>query len=144
MQKYYFRTFIFSNSQIEILFSFSRSTNVNVNMSLPYSNFEGKFSTYVFGKSFWYYRDLKTECWTSRHILCKKIINFSYVLRLEFFVKKWNMYEAHNFPRPLQQTCSLDSTPLCLNTRLRVKKNFKIHINFIKINVNVGFYVLTM
>ena len=47
------------------------------------------------------------------------------------------MYEAHIFPRPLQQTCKLESTPLCLNTRLRVKKNFKININFIEINVNV-------
>ena len=53
------------------------------------------------------------------------------------FVKKCNMYEAHIFPRPLQQTCSLETTPLCLNTRLRVTKNFKIHINFIEINVNV-------
>ena len=40
-QKYYFRTFIFSNSQIELLVSFSRSTNINVNMSFPNSNFEG-------------------------------------------------------------------------------------------------------
>ena len=41
MQKYYFRTFIFSNSQIELLLSFSSSTNVNVNMCFPNSNFEG-------------------------------------------------------------------------------------------------------
>jgi len=27
-------------------------------MSFPNSNFEGNFSTYVFGKSFWHYRDL--------------------------------------------------------------------------------------
>ena len=40
MEKYYFRTFIFSNSQIEILVSFSRSTNVNVNISFHNSNFE--------------------------------------------------------------------------------------------------------
>ena len=51
-QTYYFRTFIISNSQVEILVSFSRSTNVNVNMSFPNSNFEGNFSTYVFGNSF--------------------------------------------------------------------------------------------
>ena len=56
--------------------------------------------------------------------------------RLELFVKKWIMYEAHIFPRPLQQTCRLETTPLCLNTRLCVKKNFKIHFNFIGINVN--------
>ena len=113
------------NSPIEILVSFSRSTNVKVNMSFPISNFEGNFSTYVFGKSFWHYRDLKSECWTSQYILCKKILNFSYVWRLEFFVKKWKMYEAHIFPRPLQQTCRLETIPLCLNTRLRVNKKFQ-------------------
>ena len=74
-------------SQIKILVSFSRTTNVNVNMSFPNSNFEGNFSTYVFAKSFGHYRELKSECWTSRHILSKKIFNFSYVWRLEFFVK---------------------------------------------------------
>ena len=52
MQKYYFRTFIFSNSQIELLGFFSRSTNVNVNVSFPNSNFEGNFRTYVFGSHF--------------------------------------------------------------------------------------------
>ena len=47
------------------------------------------------------------------------------------------MYEAHILPRPLQQTWRLETAPLCLNTRLRVNKNFEIHINFIEINVNV-------
>ena len=61
-----------------MLVSFSRSTNVVVNMSFPNSNFEVNFSTY---------RDLKSECCKSRHILCKKILNFSYVWRLEFFIK---------------------------------------------------------
>ena len=56
---YYFRTFIFSNSKIEILVSFSRSTNVSVNMPFPNSNFEENFITY---------QDLKSECCTSRHI----------------------------------------------------------------------------
>ena len=124
-QKYFFRTFIFSNPQIEILVSFSRSTKVNVNMSFPKSNFEGNFSTYVFGKSFWPYRDLKSECWTSRHLIYKKILTFSYVWRLEFFLKKWNMYESHIFERPLQQTCRLETTLLCLCTRLRLNKKFQ-------------------
>ena len=57
--------------------------------------------------------------------------------RIEFFVKKWNMYEAHILTRQLQQTCTLETTPMCLNIRLRVNKKFYIHINFIKINVNV-------
>jgi len=47
------------------------------------------------------------------------------------------MYEVHIFPRALQQTCRLETTTLCLNTWLRVKKIFKIHIYFIEINVNV-------
>ena len=51
---------IISNSQIEILLSYSRSTNVNVNMSFPNIKFEGYISTYVFGKSFWHYRELKS------------------------------------------------------------------------------------
>ena len=121
-QKYYFKTFIFSNSQIEILVSFSRSTNVNVNMSFPNSNFEWILSTYMFGKWFWHYWDMKSECWTFRHILFKKILNFFICVEVRILWKMWNMYEAHIFPRPLQQTCRLETTPLCLNTRLRVKK----------------------
>jgi len=53
------------------------------------------------------------------------------------------MYDAHILPRQLHQTCRLETNSLCLNTRLRVNKYFKIHINFIEINVNVVFYVLT-
>ena len=67
-QNYYFSTIIISNSQIEILVSYSRSTNVNVNMSSLNSKFEGTFSIYAFGKSFWHYRELKNEYWTSRHL----------------------------------------------------------------------------
>ena len=55
----------------------------------------------------------------------QKNIKFLYVWKLEFFVKKCNMYEAHIFPRPLQQTWRLETTPLCLNTRLRVNKKFQ-------------------
>ena len=47
------------------------------------------------------------------------------------------MYEDQNFPRPLQQTCRLETISLCLNKRLRVKKNFKFHIHFIENNVIV-------
>ena len=121
-QKYYFRAFIFSNSQIEILVSFSMSTNVNVNMSFPNRNFEGNFSTYVFGKSFRIYQETKCECWTSRQILCKKNFKFFICVEVRILCKKWNMYEPHIFPRPLQQTWRLETTPLCLNTRLRVNK----------------------
>ena len=75
-QIYYFNTIIISKSQIEIPVSYSRSTNVTVNMSFPNSKCEGNFSTYVVGKLFCYYRDMKNECLTSRHQLCKKILNY--------------------------------------------------------------------
>ena len=42
----------FQNSEIETLNSYSRSTYVNVNMCFSNSNFEGNFSTYVFGEAF--------------------------------------------------------------------------------------------
>ena len=87
-QKYYFRTFIFSNPPIEILVSFSRSTNVNVNISFPNSNFERNFSAYVFVKTFCHYRDLNNECWISWHILCKKILNFFICVEVRILCKK--------------------------------------------------------
>ena len=42
-----------------------------------------------------------------------------------------------NSPEAITKTCRLETTPFCLNTRLRVNKNFKIHINFNEINANV-------
>jgi len=45
-------------------------------MSFPNSNFEGYFTTYVFGKSFWHYRELKSQCWTTPHLLCGKMLNY--------------------------------------------------------------------
>jgi len=117
-------TIIISNSQIETLVSYSRSTNVNVNMSVPSSNFEGNYSTYVFGKSFWYYRELKIDCLTSRHILCEKKLNPIVCVEFRILVEKWNVYEGHIFPRPLLQTCRLETTSLCLNTRVLVNKKF--------------------
>ena len=122
-QKSYFRTFIISNSQIEILVSFSRSTIVNVNMYFRNSNFEGNFSTYVFGKLFWHYRDLNIVCWTWRHILWEKILNTFVCVELRIIVEKWNVYEGHIFSGPLLLTCRLETTSLCLNYRLPVKKN---------------------
>jgi hypothetical protein len=76
-QNYYISSIIISNSQIEILFSYSSFINVKVYKSFPNSKFEGNFSTNVFGKSFWHYRELKIEYWISRHLLCEKILNNS-------------------------------------------------------------------
>ena len=92
---------------------------------LPNSNFEGNFSTYVFGKSFWHYRDLKSECWTSRHTLRKKILNFFICVEVRILCKKVKYLWISHFPEAITKTCRLETTPLCLNTRLRVNKKFK-------------------
>ena len=111
-----------SNSQIEIQVSFSRSTNVNVNMSFPNSNFEGNISTYVFGKSFWHYRDLKSECWTSRHILCKKILNFSYVWRLEYLCKKVKYVWSSHFPDAIKKNMQIGNDSFLFKYPVRCKQ----------------------
>jgi len=117
--------------------SYSRATNVSVNMSFRNSNLEGIFSTYVFGKSFWHYREQKNDCLTSRRILCEKILKTLVCVELRILVGKLNIYEGHIFPRPLLPTYRLETTSLCLNTRLIVNKIFQIFITFIEINVNV-------
>ena len=116
--------------------SYTRSTNVHVNMYFPNSNFDGNFSTYVFGKSFWHYRELNIHCWTSQHIYCEKILKSFVCVEVRILVEKCNIYEVHSFSRPLLQTCRLETTSLYLNNRLLVNKNFKILITFIEINVN--------
>ena len=103
---------------------FSSSTKINVNMSFPNSSFEGNYSTFGLCKSFWYYRELKIDSWTSRHILCEKSLNPFVCVEIIILVEKWNVYEFHIFPRPLLKTFSLETTSLCLNTRLFVNKKF--------------------
>ena len=51
--------------------------------------------------------------------------------------RKVKYYEAHIFPRPLLRTCRLETTFLCLNSRLRVNKNFSNSHYFYEININV-------
>ena len=105
-------------------------------MSFPNSNFEGNFSTYVFVKSFRYFRKLKIEFWTARHTLCEKILNPVVCVEVRIIVEKLNVYEGHIFPSPFLKTCRLETTSLYLNTRLFVNKNFQILKIFIEINLN--------
>ena len=136
-QKYHFSKIIISNFQRETLVSYSRSTNVNVNMSFPSRNLK---------------ETLVLMCWESHFDIiekwnlivghrdiyyAKKILNTFVCVEVRIFVEKWCVYEGHIFPRPLLQTCRLEKTSLCLNTRLFVKKKFPILIIFIVINVNV-------
>ena len=114
----------FQICQLEILVLYSSSTNVNVNMSFQNSNFEGNFSTYVFGNSLRHYRELEIDCWAWRHILCEKDINIFICVEFRIVVGTWYIFEAHIFPRSLLQTYSLETNSLCLNTRLLVSKIF--------------------
>ena len=52
-------------------------------------------------------------------------------------VEKWNIYDAHIFTRSIVRTFSLESTSLCLHTRLRVIKKFPNSHYFFEINVKV-------
>ena len=67
----------------------------------------------------------------------KQILNTFVCVEVRILVEKWNVYEGHIFPRPLLQTRRLETTSLCLNTRLFVNNYFRIIIIFIEINVNV-------
>ena len=141
MQKY-FRTFIFSNSQIELLVSFSRSTNVNVNMSFLIVILKETLLLMCLASHFKIIERCKLYV-GHRDIYYANNIKFFICVVVRILVKKWNMYEAHISPRPLQQTFWLETISLCLITLLRVNKNFKIHNNFIKIMLTFVFYVFS-
>ena len=106
-------------------------------MSFPNRNFEGNYSTYVFGKSFCHYREQNIDCWTSRNILCEKKLNPFLCVEVWFVVETWNVYEGYNVSRPLLKTCRMETTSLRLKTRLLENIKIQILIIFIWINVNV-------
>jgi len=64
-------------------------------------------------------------------------------MEFRILVEYWNIYEYHNFLRSLVQTCWLETTSLCLNTRLSLNKNFQILIFFIEFEVKFYFIVFT-
>jgi len=93
-------------------------------MPFPNSNFEGNFSTYVFGKSFWHDRELKINFGHRDIYYAKKILKYFVVVEIRIVVEKWIVYEGHILPRTLLQTCRFEKTTLCLNTGLLVNKKF--------------------
>ena len=54
----------------------------------------------------------------------KKILNTFACLEFRILVGKKIVYECHILPRPLLQTWRLETTSLCLNTRLLLNKKF--------------------
>jgi len=107
-------------------------------MSFPNSNFEGNISTYVFGKSFWYYRVLKRECWTSRHIFGKKILNFFICGKVRILCKNVKYVCSLHFPKAITRNMLIGNVSFVFKYPVTCKqKYFKIHNNFIEINLNV-------
>jgi hypothetical protein len=78
--------------------SVKRKRVSNVNMSVPKSKFEGKFSIFLAGVCFLYFRGLKCDCCTSRHLLCERILNYFGCVEIRILVEKLNKYKAHIFP----------------------------------------------
>ena len=67
----------------------------------------------------------------------RKKLNLLLCVEFIILVEKWNVCEDHILRIPLLQTCRLETTSLCLNTRLFVNKKFPNPLYFIEINVNV-------
>ena len=63
----------------------------------------------------------------------KKSLNYFGCVEVRIIVEKWNIYESHIFLGSLVQSCWLETSSLCLNTRLIVNKHFQILIIVIEI-----------
>ena len=88
-------------------------------------------------KSFWHYRDLKSECWTSRIILWKKILNFFVCVEVRILCKKVKYVWSSYFPEAITTNMLIGNDYFVFKYPVRRKKNFNNHINFIEINANV-------
>jgi len=67
----------------------------------------------------------------------QKNIKFFVCVEVRIHCEKVKYVWSSHFPEAIATNMQIGNDSLCLNTRLRVKKNLKIHINFIEINVNV-------
>jgi len=102
------------------------------------SNFEGNFSTYVFGKSFWHYRDLKINCWKWRHIFCEKNIKYFRMCGGYYCCRKVKYIWRSHFPKAISTNMLFGNDFFVFKYPATcTQKNFLILIIFIEINVNV-------
>ena len=104
----------FQICQLEILVLYQRKCMSNVNVFVPKINFDGNLITYVFFKWFWHFPSWKEIVGLCDIYYAKKILNYFGCVAFRFLVQKWNIYEAHIFPRSLLETCWLESISLCL------------------------------
>ena len=117
-----------------MLVSFSRSTNVNVNMSFPNSNFEGIL---CYASHFDYIETWKVNV-GHRDIYCAKILNFFICVEVRILCKKVKYVWSSHFPEAITTNMQIGYDFFVFKYPVTCKqKNFKIHINFIEINVNV-------
>jgi len=93
------------------------------------STFEWIFSSYVFDKCFWHFRELKTDCWTSRNLLCEKIWNYFVCVNVRILVEMWNIYESHIFQMSLVQTWWLETTFFVFKNPLKYKIFSKLSLS---------------
>jgi len=74
-------------------------------MSVPKTNYQGNFSTYMYGKCFGTFAKLEMIVGHRDIYYAKKIINYFGRVEDIIFVEKINTYESHILPRTLVQTC---------------------------------------
>ena len=74
--------------------------------------------------------------WHRNIYFAKKILNY-FGWGGDHSCKKCNICEAHIFSRSLVQNCWFETTSLCLNSRLCVRKKFQILIILIEIMVTL-------
>jgi len=112
-------------------------------MSFANNNFEGNFSTHVFGNSFWHYRDLKIDYWTSRHILYEKI-KFFPCEEVRILVEKWIVYAGHIFPESITTNMQIWNDFLVFKSAVTFRQSIlQFALFLLEINVNIVFYVQT-
>ena len=118
-QKYYFRTFNFSNSQIEILDSFSSSTNVNVNISFPNSNFEGNLC--VMQVILTLSRPEKWILEIATYII-QKVLNFFICVEFKILCKKVKYVWSSHFPEAITTNMQLGNESFVCEYRVTCKQ----------------------
>ena len=115
-----------------LLYAFVKHKRVsNVNMSFPKSKFEWNLTTYMFvGCMFFASSQAERYLLYIKSFIMKKILNYFGFQQVRILLEKWNIYEAHIFPRSLAQTLWLETKSLWLNTQLRLNKTILLFHNF--------------
>jgi len=104
-------------------------------MSVPNSNFQRNFSTYVFGKCFWHFREVINDCWTSRHLLWEKKFKLYRKSRWYKNCRKEKYMWISHFPEVFSTNMVIGNDFFVFKYPVKCKKKFQIFIIFIEIYV---------